>query len=66
MSVATIIEISSESPKSFEDAIVQGVTRSSKTIHGITSAWVKEQHVIVENGKVTLYRADLKITFALD
>lgn len=66
MSVATIIEISSESPKSFEDAIVQGITRASKTIHGITSAWVKEQHVVVANGKVTLYRVDLKMTFVLD
>ena len=48
MSVAKIIEISSESPTSFEDAIVQGIARASKTIHGIKSAWVKEQHVVVE------------------
>ena len=66
MSVAKVIEISSESPKSFEDAIVQGIARASKTIHGIKSAWVKEQHVVVENGKVTLYRVDLKMTFVLD
>ena len=66
MSVAKVIEISSESPKSFEDAIVQGIARASKTIHGIKSAWVKEQHVVVENGKVILYRVDLKMTFVLD
>jgi len=66
MSVAKIIEISSESPKSFEDAIVQGISRASKTVHGIKSAWVKEQHVVVENGKVELYRVDLKMTFVLD
>ena len=66
MSVAKVIEISSESPKSFEDAIVQGIARASKTIHGIKSAWVKEQHVVVENNKVTLYRVDLKVTFVLD
>ncbi len=66
MSVAKVIEMSSESPKSFEDAIVQGIARASKTIHGIKSAWVKEQHVVVENGKVTLYRVDLKMTFVLD
>lgn len=35
MSVAKIIEISSESPKSFEDAIQNGITRAAKTIHGI-------------------------------
>ncbi len=66
MSVAKIIEISSESSKSFEDAIQNGITRASKTVHGIKSGWVKEQHVMVDNGKVTLYRVDLKVTFVLD
>ncbi|MGE3976206.1 MAG: dodecin family protein [Nitrospira sp.] len=66
MSVAKIIEISSESPNSFEDAIVQGIAKASKSIHGIKSAWVKEQHVVVENSKVVLYRVDLKVTFVLD
>lgn len=66
MSVAKIIEISSESPKSFEDAIQDGIIRASKTLHGIKSAWVKEQHVIVENSKVSLYRVDMKVTFLLD
>ena len=66
MSVAKIIEIISESTKSFEDAIVEGIKRASKTIHVIKSAWVKEQHVVVDNSKVVLYRVDLKVTFVLD
>jgi len=66
MSVAKVIEISSQSPKSFEDAIVQGITRASKTVHGIKSAWVQDQHVVIENNKVALYRVDLKVTFVLD
>jgi len=66
MSVAKIIEISAESSTSFEDAIVQGIARASKTVHGIKSAWVKEQHVVVENNKVSLYRVDLKVTFVLE
>ena len=66
MSVAKIIEISSQSPASFEDAIVQGIAKASKTVHGIKSAWVAEQHVAVENNKVTSYRVDLKVTFVLD
>ena len=44
MSVAKIIEISCESPKSFEDAIQDGIAKASKTVHNIKSAWVKEQH----------------------
>jgi len=66
MSVAKIVELSAESPKSFEDAIQNGIARASKTIHGIKSAWVKEQHVVVENNKVAKYRIDLKVTFVLD
>ncbi|MGZ8366545.1 MAG: dodecin family protein [Nitrospira sp.] len=66
MSVAKVIEISADSPKSFEDAIVQGIAKASKSVHGIKSAWVKEQHVVVENDKVALYRVDLKVTFVLD
>lgn len=66
MSVAKIVEISSESTKSFEDAIVSGIARASKTVHNIKSAWVKEQHVVIDNGKVALYRVDLKVTFVLD
>jgi dodecin len=66
MSVAKIIEISCESPKSFEDAVQSGITRASKTIHNIKSAWVKEQQVMVENDKVAMYRVDLKVTFVLD
>ncbi|MBU6431915.1 MAG: dodecin domain-containing protein [Nitrospirae bacterium] len=66
MSVAKIIELSAESPKSFEDAIEGGIAKASKTVHNIKSAWVKEQHVVVDNGKVALYRVDLKVTFVLD
>ncbi|MDH4154703.1 MAG: dodecin family protein, partial [Nitrospira sp.] len=55
-----------ESPTSFEDAVVQGIARASKTLHGIKSAWVAEQHVVVENNKVVLYRVDLKVTFLMD
>ena len=66
MSVAKIIELSVESPKSFEDAIQNGITKASKTVHNIKTARVKEQHVVIDNGKVTLYRVDLKVTFVLD
>jgi flavin-binding protein dodecin len=66
MSVAKITEISCESPNSFEDAIQKGIARASKTIHNIKGAWVKEQQVVIENSKITVYRVDLKVTFVLD
>ncbi len=66
MSVARITEISSSSDESFEDAIKQGVARAAETLHGIRSAWVKEQEVQVENGKISAYKVIIKITFVLD
>lgn len=66
MSVAKITEISSSSNKSFEDAIQQGISRAARTIHGMQSAWVNEQKVIVSDGQVTEWRVNLKVTFVLD
>lgn len=65
MSVAKVIEVSASSPTSFEDAISKGIERVSKTIHEVRGAWVKEQKVRIENGKITEYRVDLKVTFEL-
>jgi len=66
MTVAKVTEISAESTESFEDAIQQGLDRASKTLHGIKGAWVKEQKVKVEDGKIVSFRVDLKVTFVLD
>jgi dodecin len=66
MSVAKIIEISSESPKSFEDAIHEGIARASKTVRNIKSAWIKEQQVVVNESKVVAYRVDMMVTFVLN
>ena len=52
-SVARVTEISSRSEKGFEDAIEAGISRASKTLRNITSAWVKEQRVDVKDGKIT-------------
>ena len=66
MSVARVTEISSNSSKSFEDAIQQGVSRATKTLRNVKGAWVKEQQVIVENDKIVEYRVDMKVTFLLE
>lgn len=66
MSVAKVIEISAESPTSFEDAIAQGIAKASKTVHNIKRAWVKEHQVKLENNKIVAFRVVLKMTFVLD
>lgn len=65
-SIAKVTEISAESPDGFEDAIRVGVTRAAKTIHNLKSAWVAEQHAVIENGQVSGYRVHLRLTFVLD
>jgi dodecin len=65
MSVAKVIELIASSKVSFDDAIAQGVARASETINGVASAWVKDQSVDVEKGKITAYRVALKVTFVL-
>ena len=66
MSVARVTEISSTSEQSFEDAIRLGLERATKTLRGVTSAWVKEQRVKIENGRVAEYQVNLQITFVLE
>ncbi len=65
MSVAKVIEITSSSTKSFEDAISSGIAKASSSVDNIKGAWVKEQKVVVENNSITEYRVDLKVTFVL-
>jgi flavin-binding protein dodecin len=65
MSVAKVIELSATSTQSFEDAIQQGVARATKTLQNVQGAWVKEQLVTIENGRITAYRVNLKVTFVL-
>jgi flavin-binding protein dodecin len=65
MSVAKVVELTSSSTKSFEDAIRTGIDRASKTLQGIKGAWIKEQQVAIENGKVTEFRVNMMVTFVL-
>jgi flavin-binding protein dodecin len=66
VSVAKVTEISARSNKGFEDAVQAGITRASKTLRNINSAWVKEQRVEVRDGKITSYQVNMMVTFTLD
>jgi dodecin len=65
MSVAKVIELSSSSKKSFDDAVASGIARASETIADIQGAWVQEQKVVVSKGKIVEYRVNMKVTFVL-
>ena len=65
MSVAKVIEISSRSERSFEDAIQKGIQKAGETVRNIQAAWVKEQQVDVTDGRISGYRVNLKVTFLI-
>lgn len=64
-SVARITEISAKSPQGFEDAIRVGMERAQKTLRNVTSAWIKEQRVAINDGKLS-YQVNMEVTFVLD
>jgi hypothetical protein len=66
MAVAKVTEIISGSDKSFKDAIEQGIERAGKTLKNIEGAWVKDQRLVVSNGKIREYRVVMKVTFILE
>lgn len=66
MSVIKVIEVLSESNVSWEDAAQQAVAKAGKTLHNVKSIYIKEHSATVENGKITTYRINAKVSFALD
>jgi hypothetical protein len=66
MAVAKVTEIIAGSSKSFKEAVELGIERASKTLKNVEGAWVKDQSVVVSNGKIKEYRVTLKVTFILD
>jgi flavin-binding protein dodecin len=64
--VAKVSEISARSEKSFDDAIKVGLARASKTLRNIRSAWIKEQRMDLQGGKITAYQVNMMVTFVID
>jgi dodecin len=65
-SVARITTITARSDTSFEDAIRVGIERSSATLRNVKGAWVKEQEVSIEDGKIAAWQVVLEVTFVLE
>ncbi len=66
MSMVKVIELSSESPNSWEDATRQAVERASRTLRNIRSVWLEEFEAVVDGDNVTQFRVNVKISFLLD
>jgi flavin-binding protein dodecin len=65
MSVAKVTEIISSSPKNFEDAVANGLSRANKTLANVKGAWISEMKVACDKGKITEYRVTMRVTFVL-
>ena len=66
MTVGKVVELIGSSKESFEGAVENAVDEAAKTIRGIREVWVQDLKVSVENGKITEYRAGVKVTFLVE
>lgn len=64
--VARVTEITARSDVSFEDALKTGIERATQTLRNVSGAWVKEQKLHIEDGKIKAYQVDMLVTFVLD
>jgi dodecin len=65
MSIAKTIEVTASSKKSFDDALKQGIAKAAESLENITGAWVMDQSVKVNKGKINEYTVRMKLTFVL-
>ena len=67
MAVARITEIIGSSEKSWDDAIHSALDRANQTLRGLTGLEVTKMNAAIgEDGKISEYRAHLRITFILE
>ena len=62
-SVYKIIELIGTSEESWEKAATAAVARASQSLRDLRVAEVSEQDLVIENGKVTAFRAKVKVSF---
>jgi flavin-binding protein dodecin len=66
MSVVKIVEVTASSPDSFEDAVRSGIEKAGESLRHIKGAWISEQKVDVEDGKIVEYRVTMRISFLVE
>ena len=67
MSVAKVIELSSSSTKSVEDAVQSGLRKVAETVKKIQGAWVNEIKVKTnDDGSIEEWRVNMRVTFIVE
>jgi dodecin len=65
-SVYKIIELIGTSTDSWEKAAAAAVERAGQSLRDLRVAEIRELDVVIENGKVTAYRAKVNISFKFE
>jgi dodecin len=63
MAILKVIEVLANSDKGWEDAAKNAVAQAAKSVKNIRSVYINEQSATVDDGKITDYRVNVKITF---
>lgn len=64
--VTKVIEVSSSSKKSVEDAVQGGLKKVAKSVKNIKGAWVNDIKVICEDdGTITEWRVNMRVSFVV-
>jgi flavin-binding protein dodecin len=61
-----VIELLGESEQGWEDAARKVVEEATRTLHGVTSVYIKEFQATVESDKVKNLRVNAKVSFKLE
>jgi flavin-binding protein dodecin len=64
--VLKVIEVLAESDQGWEDAAQKAVDKAKESLHGIRSIYIENFEAKVEDGRITSYRINAKVTFQLD
>ena len=65
MSVARTTEIVASSTEGFKAAMKAGIARATKTLDNVSGAWIQDQELVIDDGKIKEYRVRMKVTFVL-
>lgn len=65
MSIAKVIEVIAEG-SSIEKAIASAATKACETIRHVKHVNVENIQALVEDGKITNYRINAKVTFVME
>lgn len=67
MAVAKVIELSTSSSNSIEDAVKSGLAKCAESVKNIQGAWVNEIKVTTDAaGNIQEWRVNLKVSFVVN